>query len=165
MYDFKSHPFVSKSRGILVDANLLTAWIVGALGDGEVEQFKRTREYTTDDVKLLHRLLMCFGWLSTTPHVLSETSNSIDWLNGRKRDAALCQPARYVKCVEEHNIESAAIVNSPVYYKLGITDAALFLTATRENLVLVTSDLPLYGHASGLGVESMNFNHLRSYGV
>ena len=73
--------------------------------------------------------------------------------------------AQYVKKVKEHSIDSTEIVDSLVYFKLGITDAALFLTATKEKLVLITSDLPLYGYASGLGIESINFNNLRSYGI
>ena len=47
----------AKSKGVLLDANLLTALIVGYIGAGEVEQFKRTRQFTTKDVIELHRSL------------------------------------------------------------------------------------------------------------
>lgn len=156
-----SIPFVSKQKGALIDTNLLTVIIVGSLGVGEVEKFKRTNEYTTDDVVGLDSLLASFGWLAATPSVIAETCNIIDWLDGVKRQAAFSCLATYVQSVNEHSIESKALVETPVYFKLGITDAALFHFAKNEDVVLVTADLPLYGYASGMGVEVINFNHIR----
>jgi hypothetical protein len=156
-----SIPFVSRQKGALIDTNLLTVIVVGALGVGEIEKFKRTNEYTTDDFAGLDSLLASFGWLAATPSVIAETCNIIDWLNGKKKQAALSCLATYVQRLEEHSIESKTLVETPIYFKLGITDAALFHFSRNENLVLVTADLPLYGYASGMGVECINFNHIR----
>ncbi len=72
------HPFASPSKGALIDANLLIMLIIGTLGNGEVEIFKRTRQYTTEDVVKLRELLSCFGWLSATPQVIAETCNILE---------------------------------------------------------------------------------------
>jgi hypothetical protein len=67
--------------------------------------------------------------------------------------------------VRHHHLASPRkgilIVATPVYFKLGVTDAGLFLTAREQRLVLVTADLPLYHYACGLKVEAINFNHIR----
>lgn len=155
-------PFVSKQKGALIDTNLLTVIIVGTLGVGEIEKFKRTSEYTTDDVVGLDALLASFGWLSATPAVITETCNIIDWLEREKKQAAFNSLANYVQKVSEHHVESKYLIETPVYFKLGITDASLFHIAKQRDLVLITADLPLYGYASNLGVECINFNHIRN---
>lgn len=161
MSRYHSVPYVSKHKGALIDTNLLTVIVVGALGAGEIEKFKRTNEYTADDVAGLDSLLASFGWLAATPSVIAETCNIIDWLAGKKRQAAFGSLATYVQQVKEHYIESRTLIETPVYFKLGITDAALFYFAKHENLVLITADLQLYGYASRMGVECINFNHIR----
>jgi len=52
-----SHHYINKVKSVLLDANLLTMYLVAQLGDGEVEKFKRTREYTTIDAQILNKTL------------------------------------------------------------------------------------------------------------
>jgi len=158
----RHHHLASPRKGILIDANLLTVYIVGMLGRGEVEKFKRTRGYTSDDVKGIDDLIRQFGWICTTPHVIAEVSNLLDWLDSGKRQRAnelLAKAA--LSTLGEIFKASKEIVATQVYFKLGVTDAGLFLTAREQKLVLVTADLPLYHYASGLKVEAINFNHIR----
>ncbi len=132
------------------------------LGRGEVEKFKRTKAFTTDDVQGIDDLVRQFGWTCTTPHVIAEVSNLLDWLDPKKRQQAkqlLAQAA--LTTLSEIFMLSKEIVATPVYFKLGVTDAGLFLTAREQRLVLVTADLPLYHYASELKVEAINFNHIR----
>lgn len=158
----RRHHLASPRKGILIDAMLLTAYIVGMLGPGEVEKFKRTRAFTTDDVQGIDDLVRQFGWICTTPHVIAEVSNLLDWLDPVRRQRAnelLAKAA--LTMLREIFRSSKEIVATQVYFKLGVTDAGLFLTAREQNLVLVTADLPLYHYASGLKVEAINFNHIR----
>ena len=157
----RPHPLVSQRKGVLIDANLLTVLIVGMLGRGQVEAFKRTRNFTSEDVVGIDAAVSGFGWSCTTPHVLAEVSNLLDWLDPSKKGAALGYLAELTGSLREVTFPATEIVATPIYFKLGITDAALFMAAREQGLVLLTADLPLYHYASGLHVEAINFNHLR----
>lgn len=154
-------PLRPKSKGILLDANLLTALIVGSLGSGEVERFKRTRQFSTKDVVELSKIVEKFGWRCTTPHVLAEVSNLLDWLDDDKKSKAGRLLATYVRNAKEVHVSAAEIVKTPVYCKLGLTDAGLVMLARQEDCAVFTADLPLYHYASNLKIEIFNFNHLK----
>lgn len=160
MYD--NLPVRSKSKGILLDANLLTALLVGSLGEGEVERFKRTRQFITKDIVELHKIATSFGWICITPHVVAEVSNLLDWLDDKKKSEASRLLAAYIRNAKEVHVEAAEIIRTPVYCKLGITDAGLVILAKKENCTVYTADLPLYHYAANLGVEIVNFNHIRN---
>ena len=160
MYD--KLPVRSKNKGILLDTNLLTALLIGSLGKGEVERFKRTRQFTTKDTAELHKIAAGFGWICTTPHVVAEVSNLLDWLDDKRKSAASRLLAAYVHNAKEVHVAAAEIVRSPIYCKLGITDAGLAMLAKKENCTVFTADLPLYHYAANLGVEIVNFNHIRN---
>jgi predicted nucleic acid-binding protein len=151
----------SKHKGILLDTNLLTALLVGSLGQGEVERFKRTCQFSSKDAAELTAIVKDFGWIYTTPHVIAETSNLLDWLDSGRKDKASRLLAAYVHAAKEVHVEATEIVKTPVYSKLGITDAGLVMLAKQESCTVFTADLPLYHYASNLGVEIVNFNHLR----
>lgn len=135
------HHYASPTKGLLIDANLLTVMIIGALGVGEVERFKRTREYIDDDVLGLDQLIQQFGWVGTTPHIMTETSNLLDWLDDARRANALGYLASFAQSAPEIGLSSTAVVESLVYYRLGITDAALCMAVKQQPLVLLTRDL------------------------
>lgn len=158
MFDYAAY----SRKGALLDTNLLTVLLVSQLGSGEVEKFKRTQAFTTDDAKGIEQFLELFGWICTTSHVIAETSNLIDFLAGEKQKEVKQLLSFYVKKAQEYPITSTELVDTPIYYTLGITDAGLFSLSTSNGLVLVTADLPLYHYAANLGVEVVNFNHLRT---
>lgn len=131
------------------------------LGIGEVERFKRTQAYTSEDAVGIDETLSRFGWICTTPHVLSAVSTLLDWVKGENRYKVLEYLSIYIKRVAEHHRPARELVYTRVFFELGLTDAGLVDLAFTENLVLITADLRLYQYASGLGVKAINFNHLR----
>ena len=64
-----------KSRGLLIDTNILLLFFVGLYDRSWVERFKRTRRYTAQDFDLLMEIVLRFDRIITTPHILSEVSN------------------------------------------------------------------------------------------
>lgn len=156
-----SHHYINKSKRVLLDANLLTMYLVAQLGDGEIEKFKRTQEYTTKDAQILDKALLGFHSIITTPQVLTETANLIDWFNNVKRQILFDYLCGFINQVDEHHLSAKQVIISPAFFKLGLSDAALFDICHSENCVLLTADLDLYGFASGHGIEAINFNHLR----
>ena len=64
-----------RSRGVLVDTNLLLLLFVGSYDLERIERFKRTMQFTRDDFARLVALLGVFERRVTTPHILTEVSN------------------------------------------------------------------------------------------
>lgn len=158
-----SHHYVDKSKNVLLDANLLTMYLVAQLGDGEVESFKRTREYTTADAQILDKTLLGFKSIVTTPQVLTETANLLDWFEGAKRQVLFGYLSHFIIQVDEKYLTAKQIIISPAFIKLGLSDAALYDICHLDKCVLLTADLDLYGFAAGHGIEAINFTHLRHY--
>lgn len=158
-----SHHYVDKSKNVLLDANLLTMYLVAQLGDGEVESFKRTREYITADAQILDKTLLGFKSIVTTPQVLTETANLLDWFEGAKRQVLFGYLSHFIIQVDEKYLAAKQIIISPAFIKLGLSDAALYDICHLDKCVLLTADLDLYGFATGHGIEAINFTHLRHY--
>ncbi|EIJ43227.1 PIN domain-containing protein [Beggiatoa alba B18LD] len=150
------------SKGVLLDTNLLMVYLISELGQGEVEQFKRTREFTSDDADILKQLLKDFKHRYTIPQVLAEVSNLLDWMQNEDKQIRLKKLlAEYIDLSNELVIASKQLITLPIYFKLGITDAALFSLAKQYELTLITVDFGLYGYAQKYKIQTINFNHLR----
>lgn len=121
-----THYYIDKSKRVLLDANLLTMYLVAQLGDGEVEKFSRTRAYTTADAKILDKTLLGFKSIITTAQVLTETANLLDWFTGKKRQVLFGYLSQFVVTVDEKYLSAKQIILSPAFIKLGLSDAALF---------------------------------------
>lgn len=157
------HHYASPTKGLLIDANLLTLMIVGMLGNGEIARFKRTSSHFIEEDALgMDQMIRQFGWVATTPHIMTETSNLLGGLDKFRLARARDYLASFAQRASEIEVSSTHVVESPAFYNLGLTDAALCLAAKQEPLALVTIDGELYQYAaSRLSVEAINFNHIR----
>jgi len=150
---------VSKYKNALLDTSLLLPYLIGHIMD--TEKFKHTKNFTQEDGELLNNLIMGYSGLCSTPHVITEVSN----LAGKLRDNQIGifrhLLSNYIKTVEEFSISSKELIRSPFYFKLGITDTALLTICQQKKIVLITSDFLLANYAHKIGLEFINFNHLR----
>src|SRR3954467_11508034 len=64
-----------KSRGVLIDTNLLVLLAVGIYRPDRIATFKRTRPYTLRDFEFILRLADAFRRRITTPNILTEADN------------------------------------------------------------------------------------------
>ena len=64
-----------RTKGVLINANLLVLYLVGSTNKNRIPTFKRTQVYTIEDFELLQGLIAYLGDVITTPHVLTEVSN------------------------------------------------------------------------------------------
>ena len=151
-----------RSKGVLVDSNLLVLLLVGLVNKRRIPEFKRTQNFTIGDFDTLSALIGSFGKLVTTPHVLSQVSDLTD-LGGNE----LATVRRYfgvlIEKVEEYYDMSTALVTDPLFARLGLTDAAIAKISTRAILVL-TADLDLQLAIQRRGFDALNFNHVRALG-
>jgi rRNA-processing protein FCF1 len=151
-----------RSKGVLVDTNLLVLHLVGKVNKNRISSFKRTQSYNAEDFELLERLLGHFGKLVTTPHVLTQVSD-LATLQGKELSAIRALFKIEVEVMEERYDESRELVRDVSFERLGLTDAAI-TTLCHGNVLVLTSDLDLWNALQKRGVDSLNFNHVRPLG-
>jgi len=149
-----------RSRGILIDTNLMVLIAVGTYNPQRVLTFKRTRQYALDDLVLMTRLMSYFGRRVTTPNILTEVDNLTRQLPEAEYEAIAATVARLVPDFFEVYFPSEGALNNVHYPLLGLTDCVT-ASAARDVLV-VTDDFRLSNVLSGLGYDAININHIRS---
>jgi hypothetical protein len=155
------HGLIAKhrTRGLLVDTNLLLLYLVGLTNRHRIPKFKRTEAYTIDDFELLDRFITEFPLLLTIPHILTEVSNLGD-LQGRERDMFRSLFTQIAAQAQEFYDESRLVVLNKSFVRHGLTDAAI-VSLERHAVLVLTSDFDLYCTLIDRGVDAINFNHLR----
>jgi len=151
-----------RSKGVLVDSNLLVLLLVGLVNKRRIGDFKRTQNFTIKDFELLSRLINWFGRLVTTPHVLTQVSDLTD-LHGNDLWTVRGRFASLVELMDESYDESKTLVSHPLFSRLGLSDAAIATVCARGILVL-TSDVSLQLALQHQGADALNFNHVRPLG-
>lgn len=151
-----------RSKGVVVDANLLLLYVIGLHDPGLIPRFKRTQSFTAQDFELLHLLLGEFRRHFTTPSVLTEVSNLSRQMHGEGRLGVAERFEAVIRRTREHFVLSAKLSIDRVFPRLGLTDTAILDEAGHGRLLL-TDDLDLYVEAQIRGLDAMNFNHVRSW--
>lgn len=143
----------------LLDTNVLLLMIVGSSSTNYITKHKRTLQFSTSDFYNLNKLLNTYATLSTIPHVLSEASNLLDWGHGSMRSDIFQVLKAYINHQSESKMASQAGANSPVFDRLGLTDAMLFESAAIGSTI-ITTDQKLHHAALSAGLKSINFNEI-----
>lgn len=148
-----------RRKGLLIDSNLLVLFFVGVCDPRRITTFKRTRMFTFADFELLVGILKRFDRVTTTPNILTEVSNFLGQVPGHARNFFNTFSAR-MKDIEEAYQPSQLLASRDYFPDFGLTDSSIIEEARGKYLVL-TVDLPLYSYLSGVGIDVINFNHLR----
>jgi hypothetical protein len=151
-----------RSKGVLVDTNLLVLFLVGNVNRRRILNFKRTADFNIEDYDLLLRLIDWFGTVVLTPHILSQVSDLTD-LGGAELAAVRAAFMLMVDLVEERFDVSRIVVTDPTFERLGLTDAAVATVGSRGLLVL-TADAHLHRALQERDIDSLNFGHVRMLG-
>jgi len=157
-----------RSRGILVDANLLLLLFIGHFDRRQIAQHKRTRTFTVEDFKILFGFVDQFDRMITTPNILSEVSNLSGQMGEPARSKCFKHFAAHIGLLAgkgfltEQYVVSAEAVKLEQFPKLGLTDSGIFQLVKGKYLVL-TADWELHGILEHHGIDSINFNHLRPF--
>jgi hypothetical protein len=141
-----------RSRGALLDANLLLVYVVGKLDRRELSRLHHTKQYQ-HDFALVERVVEFFPIIYTTPNVLTEVSNlgkGIEFF-GTLRNV--------VRVLEERYCASKDASANMHFRTLGLTDAGLCTLAAKH--LVVTADFKLFQILRANNVDAVNFNHLR----
>jgi len=149
-----------RSRGALIDANLLVLYLVGKTNNRRIRDFKPCDVFEVEDFDLLDALIEYLGKPITTPHILTEVSN-LAKLHGKELASFRQGYKVLVEEMDEFYDESRAVVADAAFMRLGLTDAAISMLC-RRNLLVLTVDLGLWDTLQRRGVDAVNFNHLRA---
>ncbi|MCI0624916.1 MAG: hypothetical protein L0387_25290 [Acidobacteria bacterium] len=152
-----------RSKGVLVDTNLLLLFVVGVMDRSRIEKHDKLSHYTVEDFDLLVRVLNQFTTRVTTPNILTEVSNLVGVrhehgqlvLRLLKEMLTQAEPM-----LDEQHVPTSRAANFPRFETVGVTDSGIAEIARGRYLVL-TSDFPLSEILVGNGIDAVNFTHIR----
>ena len=98
----------------------------------------------------------------STPHVLSQVSDLTD-LSGPESAAIRELLQATVETVEETYDTARQLVKHPLFARFGLGDASIAAVCAR-NVVVLTADVRLQLALGSLGLDAINFNHVRAMG-
>lgn len=150
-----------KTKGLLIDTNLLLLYFVGAHDPDRIPKFKRTMAFTVDEFWLLMSFVASFDKLVTTPNVLTEVSNLSGQLAENLRGAFYKDFAIRIPILEEHYVDSATVSSSVHFNQFGLTDSGI-VRLVKDKYLVLTDDLNLVGYLQNRDIDVINFNHIRS---
>jgi hypothetical protein len=160
MSDFTRFEQNTRSKGILLDTNLLVLLIVGFVNRDRIPHFKRTTQYTPADWDLLTGILEQIPHRYTIPHILAEVSSLID-MKGPELEIARSVLHKLIALIRELPLCSIDACTSVYYNRLGLTDAAIGLAAKQQGCSVLTNDLNLYLALLEQDISVVKFDHLR----
>lgn len=172
-----------RTKGVLIDTNLLVLLTIGLYRRDRIASFKRTRQYTSDDFDLIARLLGCFSRGVTTPNILTEVHNLTRQLPDREHNAVARILARIVGSMFEVYVPSRTASTHARYADLGLTNTITLIAsgnprefsvvtppdpseaaplAESDEILVVTDDFSLWARLSQMGKDALNINHIRT---
>jgi predicted nucleic acid-binding protein len=152
----------ARSNGLLIDTNLLVLLIIGAVNRDRIPRFKRTSNYRPEDWDILRELLGQIPGRIVIPHILAEVSTLTDM-----KGSDLFQARRILRLTVEEKMEEVPIPSedafgSAYYDRLGLTDAAVCVTAKRLGCSVITNDFQLYSTLLNEGASAELFSNLQA---
>ena len=151
----------NRQRGLLIDTEPLLLFFVGTCDKNRIQTSRCTRTFTVKDYDLLNQFMGNFRRIVTTPNILTEACNLLGHESDKIRSKFYMFFSSCIRGFEERYTPSKKIVAHRHFCKFGLTDLVTFDNAKGRYLVL-TADLPLFGYLQNIGVDVINFNHLRT---
>jgi hypothetical protein len=149
-----------RTKGVLVDTNLLLLYVVGVYDLSRIERWNRTSAFTEDDFELLDRLLNQFQTVATTPHVLTEVSNFLGHFEDPRR-GCIELFRRLIPELDETHRASEELCEHRHFRQFRLTDTGI-AEISEDSYLVVTDDFQLYQALANDEQAVINFNHLRT---
>ncbi|MGK7938793.1 MAG: PIN domain-containing protein [Crocosphaera sp.] len=162
MNDLEKLLNIYRNKGILIDTNILLLLIVGSSNRKRISKFKRTEQFVPEDYDLLIKLINLFPTIITTPNILTEVNSLTNQIGEPERSKCLTIFAQLIAEIEEFSLSSQDIIKNNGFVKFGLTDCGIIEVSKNQYLVL-TDDFKLFNYLQKLGIDAINFNHLRFY--
>lgn len=150
-----------RSKGLLVDTNLLLVYFIGSVDPLRIPKFKRTSTFAVEDFHTLERVFDFFSVVATTPNILTEVNSFINQLPEELKPAFYAKACDLISTLKEHCMASNEICLLNPFQRFGLTDSAIISLAEKRYLVL-TDDFKLANYLQVVGTDVINFNHIRT---
>jgi hypothetical protein len=147
----------------LIDSNLLLVYFVGSYDRHLIARFKRTAAFTIDDFELLAQFIAFFDRVVTTPNILTEVNSFSNQLAETIKAGYYPEFSRQIHLLEEYYLPSSEVSSLASFARLGLTDLGI-VRLVRDQYWVLSDDLKLVIHLQGLGIDAINFNHIRAAG-
>jgi hypothetical protein len=152
-----------KTKGILVDTNLLLLVAIGGYDPRRILTFKRTLKYTLEDYALMLRILAHFDRRVTTPNILTEMDNLARQLPEEDHAGISNVIFQMIAKLFEVHVPSARATQTELYYRIGLADCVTMSAA--DDVLVVTDDFELSNRLANIGRDALNINHIRNLGI
>ncbi len=146
-----------KSRGLLLDSNLLLLYLVGSVDPTLVGtgQYNKLSSFTVLQITLLQQLVSVFPRVVTTAHILTEVSNLVNAMHDKGKLRVFNAFADTLQVVSEQEISSYEVARRQEFPYLGLTDSVLAQLADR--FLIVSNDARMVEMLRRTGIETLKW--------
>ena len=152
-------------KGILVDTNILLLFFVGLTNPDRISRFKRTQQFIREDYELLIQILNRFPKVITTPNILTEVNSMLNQLGEPERNLAFLVLRQFLaigSIFEELYVPSSQVIEREDFVRFGLTDCGISEVA-KDRYLILTDDFRLANTLQSQGIDTVNFNNLRTF--
>ena len=103
-----------------------------------------------------------FKKVITTPNILTEVNSLANQLREPERSQCLNIFPVIISQISEEYLKSSVVADYELFSRFGLTDCGIMLLASRNRYLVLTDDLKLHLYLKALGIDTINFNNLRS---
>jgi hypothetical protein len=143
---------------IALDTNVLLLLIVGLTKRSYIKQHQGLSGFTEVDFDTLQDVVSQYDKLVALPNVLTELANILGGTHG-PREPLFEVFANFIERVDEIYMPSIAAAKRLEFARLGLADCAQIEVA-RDDIVILTSDGPLYRAICAAGYKCENFRYM-----
>lgn len=172
MYQLSEIRAFCEARGkykVILDANLLLLFLVGACDTAFIAQHKCTQKYTKDDYALLLNILRYFkSEIVITPHILAEVSDlSRRDITGPRLTHYITRMVERLKTYKEEHVTLERLLESKIHLiaSYGFPDMSIIEGAKTLGAAVITDDYALSAYAITCKIPSVSFSALRAEGL
>jgi hypothetical protein len=144
-----------RTRGIVIDTNLMVLLIVGNYDEGRISEFKRTIAYTPSDYRLVLELASRFDKRITSPNILTEMDNLSRQMPEKDHAKLAVSTRSILDTLIEIYTKSSDATQETYYSKYGLTDS-ITIGLSQDCLVL-TDDFRLYNRPRSHKYKSSSY--------
>lgn len=146
-----------KSRGLLLDSNLLLLYLVEAVDPTLVGtgQHNKLSSFKVEQITILHQLVSMFAQVVTTAHILTEVSNLVNAMHDTGKRRVFNAFADQIEVISEQDISSYRVARRQDFQYLGLTDSVLAELAGK--FLVVSNDARMVEILRQAGVEALKW--------
>jgi len=150
-----------KSKGILIDTNLLLVYFIGMYDSRRIESYKRikSKAFSIKDLEVISAIFNYFDKIITTPNILTEVSNLSNQLDEDERLIYYLLFAKLVSLFDEEYVPSSRVCSLDHFNRFYLTDSGI-IELVKDKYLVLTDDFKLSGKLRSSGIDCIQFRDL-----